>query len=182
MEFWKADRIGDDFKGSLFLIIEVSTWQIKTEKQLEYACDFLMQKIKLEEFRLKDFMNVNKEYTKLLAKIRIKTPSQLLEKGRTKKDRAKIAKESGVPEEYVLELVKLSNLARVPGHMKKRARLYFESGLDTFDKIAAQDPEEMVQYLKKSIEKSGFKGSPPTPKDATSSIENSKRIPRIIEF
>lgn len=147
----------------------------------------ILQKIKLKEFKLKDFMNVNKEYTKLLTKIGIKTPSQLLEKGRTKKgrtkkDRAEIAKESGVPEEYVLELAKLSNLARVPGHMKKRARLYFESGLDTFDKIAAQDPEEMVHYLKKFIEKSGFKGSPPTLKDATSSVENSKRVPRIIEF
>lgn len=66
--------------------------------------------------------------------------------------------------------------------MKKRARLYFESGLNTFDKIAAQNPEEMVYYLKKFIEESGFKGSPPPLNDATFSIENSKRIPRTIEF
>lgn len=66
--------------------------------------------------------------------------------------------------------------------MKKRARLYFESRLNTFDKIAAQNPEEIVYYLKKFIEESGFKESPPTFNDATSSIENSKRILRIIEF
>lgn len=37
-------------------------YNFKALEELEYACNFLMQEIKLEEFNLKDFMNVNKIY------------------------------------------------------------------------------------------------------------------------
>jgi hypothetical protein len=78
--------------------------------------------------------------------------------------------------------VKLANLARCPGHMKKRACLYYKAGLDTFDKIANQDPETMITFLNDFIKRTGFDGSAPTLTDARSSVENSKRIPRIIKF
>ena len=66
--------------------------------------------------------------------------------------------------------------------MKKRASLYYEAGLDTFDKIAELDPETMITFVNDFIKKTGFDGSAPILADARSSVENSKRIPRIIEF
>lgn len=151
-------------------------------KLLSYACNQIMQMIQLEKFKLKNFMTVNQEHAKSLAKIGIKTASQILDVGRNKKEREVLAESSKVPIEEILKFVKIANLARCPGHMKKRACLYFEVGLDTFDKIAAQNPEEMIAFLDDFIKKTGFDGSAPILADAKSSIENSKRILRIIEF
>ena len=151
-------------------------------KTLSYFCNQVMQMIQLEKFKLKDFMTADQEYAKKLAKIGIKTASQILEVGKTMKEREILASKAGVPVDSVLEFVKLANLARCPGHMKKRACLYYEAGLDNFDKIAAQDPEAMIEFLDDFIERTGFDGSAPILADARSSVENSKRIPRIIEF
>ena len=100
----------------------------------------------------------------------------------TIREREISARKSGVPVDAVLEFVKLANLARCPGHMKKRACLYYEAGLDTFDKIAEQDPEATIKFLYDFIKRTGFDGSAPILVDARSSVENSKRIPRIIKF
>ncbi|UCE95987.1 MAG: DUF4332 domain-containing protein [Candidatus Bathyarchaeota archaeon] len=152
------------------------------KEELAYSTNFIMQDIQLEKFKLKDFMTANQEYAEKLAKIGVKTASQLLEVGKTIKERKTLAKKSGIPKDAVLKFVKLANLARAPGHMKKRACLYYESGLDTFDKIANQDPETMINFLTEFIIRTGFNGSPPLLGDAKSSVENSKRIPRVIEF
>lgn len=151
-------------------------------KELPYTCNQIMQMIQLEKFKLKDFLTADQESAKKLAGIGIKTASQILEVGKTIKEREILASKSGVSVDEVLKFVKLANLARCPGHMKKRACLYYEAGLDTFDKIAEQDPELMIKFLDDFIKKTGFDGSAPILADARSSVENSKRIPRIIEF
>lgn len=151
-------------------------------EELYHSCNQVMQMIQLKKFKLKDFMTANKEYAKKLAKIGIKTAIQILEAGKTRKEREEIAHISGVPVDEVLKFVKLANLARCPGHMKKRACLYYEAGLDTFDKMAKQTPEAMIEFVNDFIKRTGFDGSAPTLGEATLSIENSKKIPRIIEF
>lgn len=151
-------------------------------KELPYTCNQIMQMIQLKKFKLKDFLTADQESAKKLAGIGIKTASQILEVGKTIKEREILASKSGVSVDEVLKFVKLANLARCPGHMKKRACLYYEAGLDTFDKIAEQDPELMIKFLDDFIKKTGFDGSAPILADARSSVENSKRIPRIIEF
>jgi hypothetical protein len=151
-------------------------------EELYHSCSQIMQIIQLRKFNLKDFMTANQEYASRLTKIGIKTASQMLEAGKTVKEREEIARKSGVPVDEVLKFVKLANLARCPGHMKKRACLYYEAGLDTFDKIAKQNPEEMVEFLDDFIKRTGFDGSVPTVGEATFSVENSRRLPRVIEF
>ncbi len=151
-------------------------------EELYHSCSQVMQMIQLKKFKLKDFMTANKEYAGKLAEIGIRTASQVLEAGKTRKEREEIAQMSGVPVDEVLKFVKLANLARSPGHMKKRACLYYEAGLDDFDKISKQDPEKMVEFIDDFIKRTGFDGSAPTLGEAAFSVENSKRIPRIIEF
>jgi hypothetical protein len=151
-------------------------------KELPYTCNQIMQMIQLKKFKLKNFLTADQESAKKLAEIGIRTASQILDVGKTIKEREILASKSGVPVDEILKFVKLANLARCPGHMKKRACLYFEAGLDTFDKIAEQDPKLMIKFLDDFIRKTGFDGSAPILADARSSVENSKRIPRIIEF
>ena len=159
-----------------------SYYHFISNEDIGYEIGFLMQLLQLEKFKLSNFLNINKEYIKMLSKIGIKTASDLIEKGKTAVNREKISNESGVPKEYVLELVQLSNLARAPGHMKVRARLYYECGLDTFDKMASMNVEEMIELVSKFIKETNFPGIPPTYGEAECSINHAKKISRIIEF
>jgi len=136
----------------------------------------------MEAYKLKDFRGVKTEFVEKLASKGIKTAKQMLDAGKTKIDREKLAKETGVPVEYILELVKLSNLARIPGVKQIRARLYYEAGLDTLEKLAGWDPEEMKEMLKEFIEKNNFDGSAPLPKEAVMTVTLARHLPRIVEY
>nr|NIO36194.1 DUF4332 domain-containing protein [Candidatus Bathyarchaeota archaeon] len=49
-------------------------------------------------FPIREFMNVDQDYVKKLEAIGIKTVEQMLEKGRTKKQRKQLSKQLGIPE------------------------------------------------------------------------------------
>jgi hypothetical protein len=102
--------------------------------------------------------------------------------GLTNHDRKQLAQNTGIPENKILELVKLSNLARVGGLKKIRGRLYHDAGFDTLEKIANCTGDEIRQHLKEYIEKSKFKGIPPTPKEASRAVSMSKHLKRIVVY
>jgi predicted flap endonuclease-1-like 5' DNA nuclease len=131
---------------------------------------------------LKDFLGVNRQHTQALRKEGVFTSEHMLKVGRTKMGIEKLAEKTGVPLSAILELVKLADLSRIPGLARKRARLYYDAGLDTMDKIARWDHEEMQQMLVEFVERTGFDGSPPTPFEAAFTVKLAKYLPRIVEY
>jgi len=105
-----------------------------------------------------------------------------LEIGFTKEGRNKLSKTTNLPVDSILELVKLSDLARIPGVKKVRARLYYESGLDTLEKMAACNNEELRNISAEWINKTGFKGSPPTLKEAEHTVTMAKFLKKYVEY
>ncbi|MFX0205430.1 MAG: DUF4332 domain-containing protein [Candidatus Hodarchaeota archaeon] len=138
--------------------------------------------VQLEKYNLRDFQDVNKEYIKMLASIGVRTASQMLEKGRNPAGRAELAQKSGVPLDYIVELVKLSNLARIGGLKKKRARLFFDAGLDTLDKIASWDASELMEMLSEFVSRTGFQGSPSNLSETKHTISMARFLQRIVEY
>lgn len=136
----------------------------------------------MEDYKLKDFRGVRIEFVEKLASRGIKTAKQMLDAGKTKTERDVLARETGVPVEYILELVKLSNLARIPGVKQVRARLYYNAGLDTLEKVAEWDPEEMREMLKEFIEQNNFDGMAPLPKEAVMTVTLARHLPKIVEY
>ena len=95
-------------------------------------------------------------------------------------ERKKLSEESNIPEATILELVKLSNLARIPGLKQKRARLFYDAGLDTLDKIAAyDDPEDLVTLFAQFVERTGFDGRAVTPAEAQFTLGMAKYLKPI---
>jgi len=113
----------------------------------------LMGLIKLDTYKLKNFQGINKDDIEKLNRNGIKTAKQLLETGCTKEDRERLSKIADMPLDHILELVKLSDLARIPGVKKVRARLYYEAGLDTLEKISVCDTEELRKISAEHIKK-----------------------------
>lgn len=136
----------------------------------------------METYRLKAFRGIKTESVEKLALRGITTAKQMLDVGKTKLERENLAKETGIPAEYILELVKLSNLARIPGVKAIRARLYYDAGLDTLEKIAKWDPEEMREMLKEFIKKNDFNSVAPLPKEARMTVTLAKHLPKIVEY
>ena len=52
------------------------------------------------------------------------------------------------------------DLARIPGVKGTRARLYFEAGIDSVEKIASLEPEEFREMVVDHVDQSGFEGVP----------------------
>jgi hypothetical protein len=133
-------------------------------------------------FQLKDFMGVNLDHIKKLSKLGITDVNHMIEAGKTPQLRKELSDKTGIPTGSVLELVKLSNLARSRGLKAVRARLYHDAGFDTWEEIARCDPEKMREKLGRYINETGFDGIPPTPKEAANAVATAKKMPRIIEW
>lgn len=136
---------------------------------------------KQNPFKLREFRGVNLKHIERLEKRNIKNAGQMLAAGCTKKQRAALAKEIGVPEKAILELVKLSDLARLPGVKGIRARLYYAAGIDSIEKMAGWEPEALRVKVTKYVERTKFDGTPPLPKEVSSTIANAQKLPKIVE-
>jgi hypothetical protein len=163
-------------------------WGIKeyydfiSKKELNLEANAMIGERYLSQLRLKDFAGVKQSYIKKLAKEGIKTAKEMLHAGLNKQKRGEISRNTGIPVDDVLELVKLSDQARIGGHKKIRARLYHEAGLDTIDKMAACDSEEIRKILADFIQKTGFKGIPPTPGEAQNTVTMAKYLKRLVQY
>jgi hypothetical protein len=105
----------------------------------------------------------------------------MLDAGKTKKQRVKLAQELGIPEEVILELVRLSDLTRI-GHVKaKLTRLYYNAGLDSPLKVAEFEPEELYDFFEKFVEESGWDGMVPNLKDLVNNITNARKLKKVVE-
>lgn len=133
-------------------------------------------------FQIKDFMGINLDHIEKLSKLGITDVNQIVEAGKTPKSRKDLSQKTGIPHDGILELVKLSNLARSSGLKAVRARLYLDAGFDTWEEIARWDPEKMREKIAEYIKEKGFDGIPPTPKEAANTVTAARKMPRIIEW
>lgn len=138
----------------------------------------LMEFIQNETRKLSEFPKVDKDGVRKLSTIGISTVNQLLRKGSTPEDRQALAKSSGVPPDSISELLKLSQLSRLPGLKKVRGRLFYEAGLDSLDSIAALNAEEICSQLQAYIDRTGFDGVAPTVGEAQVTITMAQFLPR----
>lgn len=132
--------------------------------------------------KLKEFRGVSLDYINKLEAIGIRNVKEMIVAERTHNGRQELAARSGVPVDTILELVKLSDLARIQGVKGIRARLYHDAGVDTIEKLAEWKPEELITMLDKFVKKTRFNGIAPLPKEAKNTVEMAKRLPRIVEY
>ena len=63
-----------------------------------------------------------------------------------------------------------------------RARLYYDAGLDTVEKIAAMEPDELRERIITYVEETGFKRLPTLPAEAKYTVEKARELPNIVEY
>jgi hypothetical protein len=140
------------------------------------------ERIIRKPFPLKDFRGVDIGDLEALAGQGITNTVQMLQAGATQKDRRLLAEQTGIPEPNIVEFVKLSDLARIPGVKGTRARLYYEAGIDSVAKIANLEPENFLNQVVDYVNKSGFDGVPTLPAEAVYTVEKARKLPDVIDY
>jgi hypothetical protein len=132
--------------------------------------------------KLKEFPGIRAADLAKLDQAGIRTVTQLLTAGQTPAKRAQLSARTGVSVATILELAKLSDLARIQGVKGIRARLYSDAGVDTLEKMAAWNPDNLRAHLIAFVKRTGFKGIAPLPKEVKFTIEVARRLPKITEY
>jgi hypothetical protein len=169
-------------KGSLYVLMNYFKF-IENKELLSHAAKLREARTMKTRriFPLKDFYYVNLEHVKKLADIGIKNVEQMLEAGKTIKQRKELAKQLEIPEKGILELVELSDITRVGYVKSKLAKLYHSAGFDTPTKIAKFTSEELYEHFKEFVEKSGWDGMVPNPSDLEHNIKSAKKLKELVE-
>jgi len=131
---------------------------------------------------LKDFRGLDQKYIVTLAGFGIRNTEQMLKNAASPEQRKKLALKTGLPPKIIIEFVKLSDLSRLRGVKCIRARLYYDAGFDTVEKLAACDPENLRNELENFVKLTAFEGIAPLPKEIISTIKRSKKIKKIVEY
>ncbi len=130
---------------------------------------------------LKKFRGIDDAVLQKLADAGVTNVEQMLKTGGTPVKRADLAQRSGVKESDILELVKLSDLARIHGVKAVRTRLFYDAGVDCIAALAKWEPEPLHAMLKKYVEASGFDGAAPFPEEVVCSIVAARELLKIVE-
>jgi hypothetical protein len=133
-------------------------------------------------FRLRDFAGVDPAHVEALAQAGIVDVKQMIAAGATPAMRQALSRETGVPIEAILEYVKLSDLSRLGGLKRVRARLYYDAGVDTIDKLAAWEPAALREMFVEYVECTGFDGIAPLPREVRNAVATAKTLPRLVEY
>jgi len=77
--------------------------------------------------------------------------------------------------------VRLSDLSRLPGVKGIRARLYYDAGVHSVEKLAGWEPDALRVMLEKWVARTGFDGIAPLPKEVSSTIANARKLPSLVQ-
>ena len=178
---WVEQKPKTSAKGRLWGIAYY--YEYTSNEEMRHLAGILRaQRIKRRPFPLREFRGIKPEDADKLAATGIGNVEQMLEAGKTASGRAALAEKAGVAEKVILELVKLSDLARIPGIKGIRARLYYDAGVDTLEKMAEWEPEALLEMAAEFVGRTGFEGIAPLPAEVRFSIARAKQLPKIVEY
>jgi len=154
---------------------------IENKELSDLAGEMRVERIKRKPFFIKKIRGVKQEYIAKLDALYIENIDQVLDEARTPKLRQELSKKAGIPLDAVLEFVKLSDLTRLRAVRSVRARLYHDAGL-TPEIIAAWEPDELRTMLVDWVEKTGFDGIAPLPKEVQNLVKQARQLPKIVIY
>jgi hypothetical protein len=157
-------------------------YDYRSNEEMRHLAGILrQQRIERKPFPLKGFLGVDAEDLKRLDTAGIHTSDQMLLAGKTPAKRLALADTTGIPEERILELVKLSDLARIRGVKGTRARLYYDAGIETVDQLAKTDPGKLRATVVEFVERTGFDGVATLPAEARFTVEEAQKLLKVLE-
>jgi hypothetical protein len=98
-------------------------------------------------------------YIEELKMNKIRFNLDILEHGKTRKSREKLSKETGIPKSFILELVNLADMSRLPYSNRKTVKHLLAGGYNRLAKLAQTDSEKIIEDMKLYFSRIGVKPS-----------------------
>ncbi len=168
----KLDERLDHFKNMGLTNVKELIQTLKKKEKLEefskvdcLSVDYL--KILLRELnsilpkpnKINEFPDISEETVSKLEEIGIKNTQKLYDRIITKINRKELSEETGISEEEILELTKLTDLSRIKWVGVNFARMLYDLGFDTVEKASEADPVNLHKRINKiNKEKGIYKG------------------------
>ncbi|MBI9044803.1 MAG: DUF4332 domain-containing protein [Anaerolineaceae bacterium] len=131
---------------------------------------------------LKEFPGVDLESVRKLEAVGIKNTKQLFPFVQTAFDRKVFSCTHQISEDEILDLTKLTDVARIKWVGPKFARLLVETTFDSVQKVANADPEALfVELMRVNDEKRIYKGNLGK-EDLAQWINTVQDVPQVIEY
>jgi len=131
---------------------------------------------------LADFPGVHAGVIQKLSKIGIKNTEQLFPFIQTPEDRHRLAIENQITDEEILELTRLTDVARTKWVGPKFARLLIESGYDSVKKISQANAGELWQALMRVNEEKKLYQGKFGAEDLGAWIRTVRDVPQSIQY
>ncbi len=125
---------------------------------------------------------ISPETAAKLKELSILNSQQLLEAGNTSDRRKALAKQAGVDQKVLLELLNRADLDRVAGIGAAYANLLEESGVDTVKELSKRTPENLHAKLVETNTAKKITNHPPTAQQVESWVKEAKNLPILLEY
>lgn len=122
---------------------------------------------------------VHKDHIERLREHDIKFNLDILEQGRTKEGRMKLSRETGIPEDFLSDLVNRADLTRLPYMNKQTVNHLCGAGYNTIDELARVDIGKLKNDMKSYFGKKGIRLGSFI--DLTGLVEWARAVPKIVE-
>ena len=131
---------------------------------------------------LQEISGVDSNDVEKLAALGITHSKHFFERGKTRKKREALSASTGISMEDLLELAKLSDLARIRGLGAAFTRLFYEAGAETLEKLSEFDPEILFQKVHAINDEKKLTKTVPPRKDFYQYVEMAKDLPKVVEY
>ncbi len=129
-----------------------------------------------------DIEGIGPVYAEKLNLINVYTTSDLLEAGATPRGRKKLAEETGISHNLILEWVNIADLLRIKGVGEEYSDLLEEAGVDTVVELAKRVPENLHIKMLEVNKKKNLVNRPPVLSAVKNWVEQAKKLPRKVEY
>jgi len=130
---------------------------------------------------LRDIPDTDPTHVEKLAAVGIKHSQHLFVRAKSKRARAELSQQTGVPEEALVELLKLSDLARINGAGPVFVRLFYAAGVETLEELARCSPEPLLERLRAVNAAKQYTRAMASLKDIQYCIQTAQELPQVIE-
>ena len=125
---------------------------------------------------------IGPKYEEALKAIGVTSIDKLLDSGKTKSGRKKLAEESGLSDKLILTWVNHADLMRIKGIGGEYAELLEASGVDTVPELAHRNAENLTAKMEELNEKKALVRRLPTLDMISEWIAEAKTLPRVLEY
>ncbi|MEN6290635.1 MAG: DUF4332 domain-containing protein [Methanobacterium sp.] len=131
---------------------------------------------------LEKFPGIEKDTLSKLNNMGIKNTAHLFKIIKTPDERVKLAAETKINPDEIVELTKLTDLSRVKWIGPVFAWMFLDSGTDTVEKLSKADAKTLYKKLIEINDKNGYTKSKFIESDVELCIKVSKMVPRAINY